>query len=101
MPRRELGLGDEPKRRARFDPAAELSLVVRRDEDDRGRLVVRGVHEATGNIEAALLAEADVDEHQVGTKAAREAQRLVARSSDPNDRDPLVLQHVTRLLAEA
>ena len=83
------------------DPPAELSLVIRRDEDDGGRFAVRAVHQAVGNVEAALLAEADVDERQVGTKCLREPDRLVARSCNADDRDPFVLEQGPRFLAEA
>jgi hypothetical protein len=59
------------------------------------------MHQTAGNVEAALLAEADVDERQIGIKRLREPYRLVARSCDADHRHPFVLEQATRLLAEA
>src|SRR5262249_1575418 len=99
--RRELRFGDEAERGTRFDPAVVLPLVVRRDEDERGWIGIRAVDQAAAAVEAALLAEADVGERQIGTKRLGEPNRLLARRCNADDHHSFLLEEATCLLAEA
>jgi len=63
--------------------------------------VIQAICQAPSNVEAALVVETDVEEHELGMKRLGESHRLVARTSDSHHRDPFVLEQTARLFAEA
>src|SRR3954451_2389502 len=73
LARRELRLGDEPHGLARRDEVDEVHLGVRGDQDQLGPAVTC---ERGGEVEPALRAECDVDEHYLRTELRDPGARL-------------------------
>src|SRR5207248_2267539 len=67
----------------------------RRDQDHRGSAVIVLGDEPPRQLEAALLAERDVDEHDVGPERLSLPKRFRARRGDAGDRQALLLEQRT------
>src|SRR6202020_3084633 len=91
--RRKIRLGHEADGGAGRDQISEIRLIVRRNED-RGRPAAQPFHEPARQLEAALSAEVDVDEDNIGRELLRDRERLLAALGGAYDLDSLALEQV-------
>src|SRR5919109_1229022 len=95
-PRRDVRLREEPDGGAGGDQLREVRLRIRRDQHHGREFLAVLSSEHARKVEAALLAEGDVDQRDVGLELARQLNGLRARRRHAHDRDPLVLEQRAR-----
>jgi uncharacterized protein YbjT (DUF2867 family) len=99
---RELRLRQEARCRARGDEIREVGLGVGRGQDDRRRIAlpVAILGQVPRELQAALLAEEDVDQDDVGTQGLEQTERLGIGRGDGDDAQTFPLQEYARNLEE-
>jgi hypothetical protein len=93
-------LGKEADGRARLDEAVDVALLARGDQYHAERRAFEFGSQIPSEVEAALLAEPDVDESHVGRKLLDALHRLAARCGDPDDDESLTVEQPARGGAE-
>jgi len=95
--RGQLGLRDEPDRRASYVEVGDICLAVGGDEHDRGAVVRR---DGGRDVDPALEPEIDVDEDDVHLKLAHELDRFGSGRDQCDHLEPLLGEEIAGCFEE-
>ena len=96
----EVSLRHELDRRCRRQRLAQVALRIARDQDHARQVFSIKPSDSTGQLQAVLLAEVDVDQHHIRLQLRCAFDRLRAVGGHPDNADPLLLEETASRLEE-